>query len=127
MYTVYNPPQNRHNFDLLNISHKTIVLRDFNAYSTRRGYKSRNTPGKEIEDIHNSSPLELYSDEDPATYLQYNGTRTTPDLLLISSDISELTQRKIIDNHGSGHKPIIASITINSNSMTPKMPTKLLG
>nr|CDS29648.1 hypothetical protein HmN_000890500 [Hymenolepis microstoma] len=89
------------------------------------GYKNRNTAGKEIEDILNSSPLEFsYSDEDPATYLHYNGPRTTPDLLLVSRDISELTPRKITDDPGSGDKPVIASITINSKSMTPKMPTK---
>nr|CDS25417.2 pol protein [Hymenolepis microstoma] len=127
MYPVYNPPQNRSNFDLLNISHKTIVHEDFNAHSTRWGYKDRNTAEKEIEDILNSCPLELsFSDEGPATYLHYNGTRTTPDLLLVSSDINELTQRKIIYGPGSGRKPVIASITINSKSMTPQMPTKVL-
>ncbi|VDO12549.1 unnamed protein product [Rodentolepis nana] len=63
--------------------------------------------------------------EDPATYLPYNGTRTTPDLLLASSDISEHTPRKIIDDPGSGHKPVIASITIGSKSMSRKVPTKL--
>nr|CDS26864.1 pol protein [Hymenolepis microstoma] len=91
-------------------------LGDFNAHSTRWGYKNRNTAGKEIEDILHSS------DEDPATYLHYNGTRTTPDLLLV---LSELTQRKLIDYPGSGHKPVIASIITNSKCMTPKMPTKL--
>nr|CDS29376.1 selectin protein [Hymenolepis microstoma]CUU99916.1 selectin protein [Hymenolepis microstoma] len=127
MHAVYNPPQNRPNFDLLNISHKTVVLGDFNAHSTRWGYKNRNTAGKEIEDILNSSPLEvIYNDEVPATHLHYNGIRTTPNLLLVSSDISELTQRKIIDNPGSGHKPVIASVTIKSTkSVTPKMPTRL--
>nr|CDS26194.1 hypothetical protein HmN_000134700 [Hymenolepis microstoma] len=90
-------------------------------------YEGRNTAGKEIEDIINSSPLELiYSDEDPATYLHCNGTRTIADLLCVSSDISELTQRKIIDDPGSGHKPVIASSTIHSKCMTPKMPTKVL-
>ncbi|VDO10340.1 unnamed protein product [Rodentolepis nana] len=66
-----------------------------------------------------------YSNEDPATYLYYNGTRTTPDLLLALSDISELTRRKIIDDPSSGHKPVIASITFGSRSMTMKVPTKL--
>ncbi|VDO01285.1 unnamed protein product [Rodentolepis nana] len=32
---------------------------------------------------------------------------------------------KIIDDPGSGHKPVIASITIGSKSMTRKVPTKL--
>ncbi|VDO15961.1 unnamed protein product [Rodentolepis nana] len=44
----------------------------------------------EIEDMLSINPLELiYSNEDPATYLHYSGTRITPDLLLASSDISE--------------------------------------
>nr|CUU00435.1 hypothetical transcript [Hymenolepis microstoma] len=120
-------PRNRPNFDLLNISHKTIVPGNCNAHFTRWGYKSRNTAGKEIEDILNSSSLELiYSDEEPATYLHYNRTRTTPDLLLVTGHISELTQRKIIDDPKSGNKPVVVSITIKSKSMTPKMPTKVL-
>ncbi|VDO04063.1 unnamed protein product [Rodentolepis nana] len=74
----------------------------------------------------NSKPLELiYSNEDPATYLHYNGTKTTQDLLLASSDISEHTHSKIIDDRGSGHKPVIASITIGSKSMSRKVPTNL--
>nr|CDS26076.1 hypothetical protein HmN_000641600 [Hymenolepis microstoma] len=102
-----------------------MALGDFNAHCTIWSYKNRNTAGKEIEDIYNSSPLELiYSHEDPATYLHYNGTRTTPDLLRVSNDISELTQRKIIDDPGSVHKPVIISTTINSKSMTSKMPKK---
>ncbi|VDN98575.1 unnamed protein product [Rodentolepis nana] len=74
----------------------------------------------------NSNPLELiYSNEDPDTYLHNNGTKTTSDLLLTSSDISEHRRHKIIDDPGSGHKPVIASITIGSKSMTRKVPTKL--
>ncbi|VDO07757.1 unnamed protein product [Rodentolepis nana] len=70
--------------------------------------------------------LELIdSNEDPATYLDYNGTRIAPDLLLASRDISEHTRRKIIDDPGSGHKPVIASINIGSKSMTTKVLTKL--
>ncbi|VDO01246.1 unnamed protein product [Rodentolepis nana] len=65
------------------------------------------------------------NNEDPATYLHYNGTKTTPDLLLASSDISEHTRCKIIDDPGSGHKQIIASINIGSKSITWKVPTKL--
>ncbi|VDO03263.1 unnamed protein product [Rodentolepis nana] len=126
IYVVYIPPQNCPNFDFLNISHKTVVLGDFNAHSTRWDYKDTNIAGKEIEDMVNSNSLELiYSNEDPATYLHYNGTRTTPDLLLASSDISELTRRKIIDDPDSGHKPVIVSINISSNSMTTKVLTKL--
>uniref|UniRef100_A0A0R3T425 DDE-1 domain-containing protein n=1 Tax=Rodentolepis nana TaxID=102285 RepID=A0A0R3T425_RODNA len=49
--------------------------------------------------------------------LCYNGTGTNSVLLLASSDIS--------DDPGSGHKPVIATITIGSKRMIPKMPTKL--
>ncbi|VDO09000.1 unnamed protein product [Rodentolepis nana] len=74
----------------------------------------------------NSRTLELlYSNEDPATYLHYNETKTTPDLLLASNDNSEHTRCKIIDDPGSGHKQIIASINIGSKSITWKVPTKL--
>nr|CDS35117.1 hypothetical protein HmN_000993900 [Hymenolepis microstoma] len=73
MYAVYNPLQKRPNFELLNISHKTMVLGSFNAHSTRWVYKNRNRAGKEIEDIHNINVLEpVYSDEDPTTYLHHN-------------------------------------------------------
>nr|CDS35145.1 hypothetical protein HmN_000998300 [Hymenolepis microstoma] len=51
-----------------------------------------------------------------------NNSRLAP----VSSDISELTQRKTIDDLGSGHKSVIASITINSKTMTPKMPNETL-
>ncbi|VDO10834.1 unnamed protein product [Rodentolepis nana] len=94
-------------------SHYDLIKRDFNAHSTRWGYKGTNIAGKEIEDMLNSNPLELiYSNEDPATHLHYNVTRTTPDLLRVSSDISEHTRRKIIEDPGSGYKPVIASINI---------------
>ncbi|VDN99483.1 unnamed protein product [Rodentolepis nana] len=73
--------------------------------------------------------------EDPAN-LHYNGTGTTPDLLLASSDISEHTRRKIIEDPGSGHKPgkIIDDpgsghkpvlLVLCSKSMTTKVSTKL--
>ncbi|VDO08074.1 unnamed protein product [Rodentolepis nana] len=134
VYAIYNPPQNSPKFDLLNISHlnspkfdllnishKTVVLGHFNAHSTRRGYKNTSITGNEIKDLLNSNPLELiYSNADHATYLHYNGTRTTPDLLLASRDINEQTHLKIIDDPCSGHKPVISSIAIGSKSMTTK-------
>ncbi|VDO14746.1 unnamed protein product [Rodentolepis nana] len=125
VYAVYNSPQNCPNFVFLNFLHKNVALGDFNVYSIRYGYKDANIAGKEIEGMLNSNPLELiYSNEDPATYLQYNGTRKTPDFLLASSDISEHTRRKIIDDPGSGQKPVIASINIASKSITRKVPTE---
>ncbi|VDO00739.1 unnamed protein product [Rodentolepis nana] len=65
------------------------------------------------------------TNEDPAKYLHYNGTRTTPDLLLASSGISEHTRSRIIDDPGFGHKQVIASINIGSKIMSRKAPTRL--
>ncbi|VDO13648.1 unnamed protein product [Rodentolepis nana] len=105
-YAIYNPPQNSSNFDLLNISHKTVVLGDLYVHSTRWGFKNINTAGREIEDMLNYSPLELiYSYVDHAIYLHYNESKTTSHLFLASSNIGEHTHRKIIDDSGSGHKP----------------------
>nr|CDS25492.1 hypothetical protein HmN_000592900 [Hymenolepis microstoma]CUU98165.1 hypothetical transcript [Hymenolepis microstoma] len=59
MYAVYSPPQKRFYLELFNISYKTLLLEDFNAHSKRWGYGNRNTAGKEIKDILNSSPLKL--------------------------------------------------------------------
>ncbi|VDO02052.1 unnamed protein product [Rodentolepis nana] len=107
-------------------------------------YKNINTAGKEKDDMLNNSDLELiYSDEDSAIYLHHNGTSTTLGLLLASSNFSEHTRNlllassditssnfsehtrsKIIDYPGSGHKPVIARISIGNKSVTPKMPTK---
>ncbi|VDO15562.1 unnamed protein product [Rodentolepis nana] len=111
-------------------NHLYVVAQGGNVYELETPHEENNRKiaGKEIEDMLNSNPLELiYSNGDPATYLHYNGTRTTPDLLLASSDISEHTRRKIIGDPGSGHKPVIASITFGSKSMTWKVPTKLSG
>ncbi|VDO03248.1 unnamed protein product [Rodentolepis nana] len=54
----------------------------------------------------------IYSNEDPATYMHNNGTRTNLDLILDPSGISEHSRRKIFVDPGSGHKSVIASITI---------------
>ncbi|VDO01713.1 unnamed protein product [Rodentolepis nana] len=77
----------------------------------RWGYKDTNVPGKEIEDMLNSDPLELiYSNEDPATYLHYNGTRTIPQSWLQATSRHQRAYTPhIIDDPGSGHKPVIAS------------------
>jgi hypothetical protein len=86
---------------------------DFNAHSPKWGCKDTNAAGKEMEDLLNTSILELiYNDTDPSTHLHFNGAQTTPDLLLVSSDISANTKRIILDDPGSGHKPVITKITL---------------
>jgi hypothetical protein len=75
------------------------------------GYKDTNATRKEMEDLLNTSILELIYATDPSTYLHFNGAQTTPDLLLVSSDISANTKRIILDP-GFGHESVIAKITL---------------
>jgi hypothetical protein len=96
------------------------MIRDFDAHSPKWGYNDTNAAGKEMEDLLNTSILELiYDNTDPSTYLQFNGTQTTPDLLLVSSDISANTKRIILNDPGSGHKPVIAKITLPRQQRIP--------
>ena len=72
-----------------------------------------NAAWKEMEDILNTSIMELiYSEADPSTYPHFNAAQTTPDLLLVSSDITASTKCTILDEPGSGHKPVIAKMTL---------------
>jgi len=57
------------------------------------------------------------SDTNPSTYLQFNASQTTPDLI-VSSDISANTKRIILDNLGSGHKPVITKIPLTRQQRT---------
>ena len=113
IYAIYNPLNYKPDFTSLHVTSKTVMIGDFKAHSPKWGYMDTNAAGKEMEDLLNTSILELiYNDTDPPTYLHFNGAQTTPDLLLISSDISANTKRIILDDPGSGHKPAIAKITL---------------
>ena len=48
----------------------------------------------------------------PPTYLHYNGAQTTPDLLLVSSDISTNIKCIMLDDPRSRHRPVIAKIPL---------------
>ena len=118
IYAIYNPPNNKPDFTSLHVTSKTVIIGDFSAHSPKRGYNDTNVAGKELEDLLNTSDLELiHNDTDPPTYFHFNGAQTTPDLLLVSSGISEKTKRIILDDSGSEHKPVIAKITLTRQQM----------
>ncbi|GIX71338.1 uncharacterized protein LOC103523941 [Caerostris extrusa] len=76
------------------------------------GYNDTNHSGKEVEDSRNISNLELiYNCNDPHTFLHYNGTKSNPDLLLASADLSQSTKRSVLEDPGSGHREILAEIS----------------
>jgi exonuclease III len=59
IYANYSPLNNKPDFTSLNITSKTIMIGDFNAHSRKWGYRYTNTAGKEMEDLLNTSTLEL--------------------------------------------------------------------
>ena len=127
IFSVYNPPNNKPNLDFLPLTtSKTIVVGDFNAHSQKWGYNDQNSAGLAIQDLLNTTNLELiYNSMDTPTYLHYNGSKTNPDLLMVSSDISSNTSRKVRDDPGSGHRIVSADILIPRRSIirnTTKTP-----
>ncbi|GIX75886.1 hypothetical protein CEXT_416191 [Caerostris extrusa] len=90
----------------------TIFIGDVNAHSPKWGCNDTNHSGKEVEDLLNTSTLELiYNCNDPHTFLHYNGTKPNPNLLLVSADLSQSTKRSVLEDPGSGHRQILAEIS----------------
>jgi len=97
------------------------MIGDFNAHFPKWGYKDTNAAWKEMEDLLNTSIMELiYNDTYPCTYEyhHFTGAQTTSDLLLVSSDISANTNRIILDDLGSENKPVIAKISLTRQQRT---------
>ncbi|GFS63487.1 hypothetical protein NPIL_686591 [Nephila pilipes] len=67
------------------------------------GYDDAQASGRGFEDLLNSSSLKIIFDaSDPPTYLYYNGGRSNPDLLRVSSNLSDYSKRRVIEDPGSG-------------------------
>ena len=97
---------------------------DFNAHSRRWGYTNSNAAGKTIEDLLNSTPIEIiHNKEDPPTFIHYCVSGTNPDLLFVSSNLYSRTKKQIVEDPGSGHRAIIATIQLGNNKL-PSMYLK---
>lgn len=103
--------------DIIDIDRKTIVIGDFNAHSQRWGYKDKNPAGDAVEDFLCAKNLELvFNKEDHSTFIHYNGSSSNPDLLMVSTDIANNTCRTVIEDCGSGHRMVLAKISIPTKS-----------
>ena len=114
IYFVYNPPNNIPDLDLLEITNRTILIGDFNAHSKLWGYVDTNSTGKTIEELLNTNKLELiFNKEQDATYTHHTGATTNPDLLMVSSNLAEKTNRRVLESLGSDHRAVLAEIQLN--------------
>jgi len=71
IYAIYCPPNNKPDFTSLHITSKTVMIGDFNAHNPKWGYKNTNAAGKEMEDIFNTSILELIYRVNTKTLLDF--------------------------------------------------------
>lgn len=55
---LYNPPQNKTCYDLIDIDEKSILIGDFNSHSSRWGYSLTDSVGKIIEEFLDSNPVQ---------------------------------------------------------------------
>ena len=113
VYNVYCPPPSKTELTLMEAIHsKTIVAGDSNAHMPRTGYSSYNKRGHNIEDLINSSNLNLHQNEttEPTLFHRRHSTRSKPDLTLSSSDITEQTSVEVVEYIGGDHDPILISI-----------------
>ncbi|KAG8185640.1 hypothetical protein JTE90_018517 [Oedothorax gibbosus] len=88
---VYNPPRNKPDLDCLiqDWNKRSIILGDFNAHSTRWGYRQSCVIGKLMEDFIDSSEIDcIENDGGQPTFLSFGGASSHPDLLLTHPNLS---------------------------------------
>ncbi|GFU20922.1 hypothetical protein TNCV_3004971 [Trichonephila clavipes] len=68
-----------------------------------------------MEDLLNSDKSDLlYNESYISTYQHYNDSGTNPDLTFASADISDVTEREVIYDPGSGHHMIVTTFNFNT-------------
>jgi len=66
IYAIYNSPNNKPHFTSFHVTSKTVMIGDFNVHSLKWGDKNTNAAGKEMEDLLNTSILELIYNDIPS-------------------------------------------------------------
>lgn len=114
-YSIYSPANNKKlNLNDIKDCNNTIVTGDFNGYSPRWGYHNLNTAGIEIENFGDGKWYELlYNPNDLKPHIYYTGNSTTPDLVLVSSNLTNRYKKLVIEDVGSGHRMVETSIKLN--------------
>ena len=116
---VYNPPNNVGYYDVIPCDEICLVFGDFNSPSTRWGYSTTTTAGKNTEDFVDTCPIERItsSSANDFTFMNTRGSKTNPDLIFSHVNNSHNVQQSSIALIGShGHEVI---------KITMEDPTKL--
>lgn len=105
---VYNPPRNVPDLELLQTDSKMLLIGDFNAPSTRWGYRRTTPVGKAIEDFLDSHTIKLIqNDNNEPTFISYIGATSNPDMVFCHDDLADNVKQNPIDSAGGfGHKVI---------------------
>lgn len=71
--------------------------------------------------LHSSTFELIYNPSDLHTFIHYNGKKYNPDLLLVISNLSPFTFRKVLNDPDSGHQQVLAEITTPSLGKSPNI------
>ena len=114
IHNVYYPPSSKTEISFKDTNYsKTVIAGDFNAHLPSLGYTSYNPRGRDVEDLCNSSNLNLMQNNETETTLLHrrHGTTSRPDLTMVSTDILDRAAIKVMEGIGSDHNPILTTIT----------------
>ncbi|GFS24653.1 RNA-directed DNA polymerase from mobile element jockey [Elysia marginata] len=119
IYNVYNPPANTCRIDDLqeNIYHNTILAADFNGHTLLWGYQDTNNTGKYLEEVCTTTNLPIQQNENspPKLLHRAHNTLSRPDLTIMSPDLENDSEIRVLPDMVSDHRPTL--ITIRQNGI----------
>ena len=122
LFNVYNSP--KYDCKLPNLQEsiyiRTIIAGDFNGHSPQWGYTDHNNTGKFVEELCGATNLYVHQTPDTKETLLHRAhlTMHRPDLTILSADLENISQVKVLDDIGSDHRPILTSILTTEKYIT---------
>ena len=104
-----------------------VLLGDFNSHSPSWGYNDLNARAEELENwiIDNNLQILLNEDDPDTFFLRVWGTTSTPDLTLLSEDLTPTATKKVMNQlAGSDHRPILLEVTDETADTTKPPPPR---